>query len=670
MLNSENKWPSIVFYRGESNLSSAKYKLLFIKRGNLPNEIEQVNNFLLHKNIICEYTLISDKNTFHSFDWENSADVVFIYSDNECISVDDLLLKMDQSSFPIPVVVVSSELEKNAWNDWFFHGATDILSLSELNKLPYAAGRALMSRRYVKDAIRKHTYSYEDERRIKSLYEISAYHYLSYENQLNELLRIATKNLNLDTGMIGKVKENYYEILYLYSSTDTIFHIGMQCTLENTVCSITYQADDVVAFAYMGNTPYVHHNGYKTLKLETYIGVPIYVNNKRFGTLNFTQKKPRQQEFSQADKEWVKLLGRWIGGILEKQLMQKALEESEDRHRFIVEQQTEMICRFLPDTTLVFVNKAYCQFFKTAKEQLIGKKFIDVVPEHARQGVYDNLQKVKEAKKSFPCEHEVHNPDGSLSWQQWVDHPIINPDGEVEEFLSVGRDITKIKEAQHQNMFSMVKGENRERIRLASDLHDGLGQTLTAANLLLNSLRNHTEHFQQRQKEIFQNIQGLVQQAMKECRNISHNLMPKGLEDFGLQSALEQFIKTIERTGDISFHLSANFPRKVRFNRDVEINIYRMVQEAVSNIVKHSEATEAYIRLIHDNNKLHIVVHDNGKGFDPYERTYEEGIGLQSIRQRVQALRGNHIVDSSPGNGTSLYWDIPDINLELAEEEE
>ncbi len=667
MLSPENKWPSIVFYKGQNKLTGAESKLLIIKDDSLPKEIEEVNELLLERDLMCEYVLLSDRYSYQSQLQYCDPDIILIYSDNSFVTVEELLLTINHFSIPIPILVISSEKEKASWADWYYNGVTDIILQTELEKLPFASLRSLMNRRYVKQFLQRNSFSFENEKRLKILYGISAFHHLSYEDQINEVLRLATINLQLETGLVGVVTEEEYKIMYQFSSVEVSFRKGMVCPFDQTICQLTYQANDVIAIAFMGETEYANSQAYKALEIETYIGVPLYVNGERYGTLNFSQKVPRNEEFSQADKEWVKLLGRWVGGILEKQQMEQALRESEDRHRFIVEHQSEMICRFLPDTTLVFVNKAYCQFFKTTKEQLIGKKFIEFVPKSNQSIIYRNIEKVKSIQSSALYEHQVYNPDGSISWQQWIDHPIFNEEGQLSEILSVGRDISTMKKIEHENILYMMRGENRERTRIAGDIHDGLAQTLTAANLMLNSLKNHIETLQPRQQEIYHNIQGLVQQAMKDCRNISHTLMPKGLEDFGLISALEQFTNTMARTGDISFQVETNFPRKTRFDRDAEINIYRMIQEAISNIMKHSKATHAHISLHLTNNMLHIEVKDNGVGFDPSVELLKEGIGIQSIKQRVHSLQGKHRLESNPNQGTTLYWDIPHIKIEPLE---
>jgi PAS domain S-box-containing protein len=122
------------------------------------------------------------------------------------------------------------------------------------------------------------------------------------------------------------------------------------------------------------------------------------------------------------------------------------LAESEERYRNVVETQTELICRYLPDTTLTFVNDAYCRFFSKTREQLIGKKYIDLIPAHAHASTRRHIKSLIEKPRIETDEHEVILPDGSIGWQQWIDHVISS--GKQIELQGIGRDITERKKAE------------------------------------------------------------------------------------------------------------------------------------------------------------------------------------------------------------------------------
>lgn len=129
---------------------------------------------------------------------------------------------------------------------------------------------------------------------------------------------------------------------------------------------------------------------------------------------------------------------------------ERALRESEERYREVVETQTELICRYLPDTTLTFVNDAYCRYFKKSREQLIGTKFIQRLPDFAREAALQHFGSLIENPRTEIQEHEVIRPDGSRGWHQWSNHAITNGGGRVVELQGIGRDITVRKLAEEE----------------------------------------------------------------------------------------------------------------------------------------------------------------------------------------------------------------------------
>src|SRR5262245_26843759 len=154
-----------------------------------------------------------------------------------------------------------------------------------------------------------------------------------------------------------------------------------------------------------------------------------------------------------------------LAGIVEditgRKMIEEALRESEERYRSVVESQTELICRYLPDTTLTFVNDSYCHYFDKTQEELIGTKFLDLIPEPAREAARKHIESLVENPRIEIDEHEVLLPDGGIGWQQWVDHAILDSNGIVVEFQAVGRDITERKRAEEE------RREGEERLRLA-----------------------------------------------------------------------------------------------------------------------------------------------------------------------------------------------------------
>jgi PAS domain S-box-containing protein len=114
----------------------------------------------------------------------------------------------------------------------------------------------------------------------------------------------------------------------------------------------------------------------------------------------------------------------------------------------MVEMQSELVCRYLPDTTLTFVNDAYCRYFGKKRGELVGKSFLTLLPAEANEAIRDHVRALCENRKPMSSEHEVIGPDGQIGWQRWEDRVILNEDGSIHELQAVGRDITKEKQAE------------------------------------------------------------------------------------------------------------------------------------------------------------------------------------------------------------------------------
>jgi signal transduction histidine kinase len=210
--------------------------------------------------------------------------------------------------------------------------------------------------------------------------------------------------------------------------------------------------------------------------------------------------------------------------------------------------------------------------------------------------------------------------------------------------------------AQQQRTEAILEAEDRERVRIARDLHDGIGQMLAAARMALGNFlvkkKDENKHIQ--------NSLDLLEDSIKEIREISHNMMPGALTKLGLSTALKQFVNKINALGVLQIELQI-IGVKERLSEKIETMLYRVVQEILSNVIRHAEATKVSIELVKHENELVLIVVDNGKGFDS-EEVKNHGIGIKNVATRVEYLNGSVNFDSAIGRGTSVIVEIPLIN--------
>lgn len=247
---------------------------------------------------------------------------------------------------------------------------------------------------------------------------------------------------------------------------------------------------------------------------------------------------------------------------------------------------------------------------------------------------------------------------------------LIRSDKELQISQLYFRDITerienekKIEDYQKQLKKLSEELQNKiedERNQISKTLHDSIGQNLS---LLRIKIKNFQEKYcELNNKSELNEISNSLEETINELKQISYGLKPRNLESMGLKVALIQLINEISHNSGIEGEF--NFPNdEIRFDEKLEINIYRIVQESLNNIVKYSNASKFGVELLFFNNKLRLIISDNGKGFKTETILKRSGInggmGLLNIKERVESFRGNLKIESSNNNGTIIIIEIP-----------
>ncbi len=194
---------------------------------------------------------------------------------------------------------------------------------------------------------------------------------------------------------------------------------------------------------------------------------------------------------------------------------------------------------------------------------------------------------------------------------------------------------------------TVINTEEKERQRFSKDLHDGLGPLLSSAKMSLSALSSGGRTPQE-QEAIVQNINYVIDEAIRSVREISANLSPHILNNFGLSRAISNFINKLAH-GEARVAFDTNL-REERFDSDIEVILYRVVCELINNSLKHSGALLIRIRLRYENHILALDYSDDGCGFVPGEQK-GQGMGISNIRSRISSLKGTFLLDSAPGEG-------------------
>lgn len=350
---------------------------------------------------------------------------------------------------------------------------------------------------------------------------------------------------------------------------------------------------------------------------------------------------------------------RWIGTYMDiddRKIPELTLAQNEKRLRVLMSNLPGMVykCHNDKDWTMEFVSDGaealtgYNPIDFTSNQVKFGK-LIDKIDRHR---VWTEVQNALKKDESFTVVYRIRTIDDQMKWI-WERGSGMD-DGMIEGFMT---DITDRVEAEERIITTMLETEDKERKRIAKELHDSLGQKLTTASLNFNALRNVVRKDEQIIKKLQTGLKHL-NSAIVDSRDIAHNLMPQSIEDFGYVLSVESMVADIELASDINFQLFNNLKGE-RIASNLEVHLYRVTQEAINNILKYAEAQNVTIQLMKLDDELLLTIEDDGKGFEIGEKINGDGMGLKSMRNRINSIGGEFNIDSSSGNGSIITIEIP-----------
>jgi PAS domain S-box-containing protein len=337
---------------------------------------------------------------------------------------------------------------------------------------------------------------------------------------------------------------------------------------------------------------------------------------------------------------------------------------------------TLLYCRVAPDGSLIHIGEKFAKLL-LYNPFLSDKTFSQVLTPIEKEQVAIDRIIVQRQKSGWQGELNITNRNGDLIWLDMSMVPVTIKK-EESELLIICFDITERKKAEEeverlnnenvadkinqQKVISskIVENQENEQNRIAREIHDGIGQMLTGLKFSLESI-NLDDKEKSAQK--IEYLKKLALDIIKGVRTATFNLMPPELSDHGIVSSLSKLTQELSKlTGkNILFYNKSNFDQ--RLDSLIEINIYRLTQEAINNAIKYADSTHIIVQLSHSNNILSITIDDNGKGFDIAEaekkRNSESGMGLLFMKERIQYINGRVFINSILDEGTRVTFNIP-----------
>jgi PAS domain S-box-containing protein len=361
---------------------------------------------------------------------------------------------------------------------------------------------------------------------------------------------------------------------------------------------------------------------------------------------------------------------------------------------------------FNRDGCFVFINQSLLDLWGLTFEQAVGKNFYQLkYPDELAARLQRQIQQVFDSKTGLVDETPYTSPTGAGGYYEYIFRPVFDRAGNVEFVAGSTRDITdrkrieerlrqseerlrtlaatlenqvqaRTKELEARNNEILVQTEmlrdlsirlmetqDEERRHIAREMHDSAGQTISALTIGIARILRATKLSNPSLTPLVEETRALAEELGKEVRTTSYLLHPPMLDEVGLHAALGWYIDGVkQRSGlDVALLLQEQFERP---SREIEVIIFRIVQECLTNVHRHSQSKSAQIRIARENSEIVVEVCDEGVGMSPNEldriRTKGAGVGLRGMRERVRPFGGTVRIDSKAGAGTRVVVTLPE----------
>ncbi len=308
---------------------------------------------------------------------------------------------------------------------------------------------------------------------------------------------------------------------------------------------------------------------------------------------------------------------------------------------------------------IIYANKAFLTLTGYQEGEVLGCGLSFLFGSNSDETIITSIRTAIKSEKTYAEEVLCYRKDGMPFWNYITLSPVLDEHGTLMHCIAIHKDVTIRKEMESKMLKTIIETQEVERKRIAGDLHDGLGQTLTAVGLHFGALEQDIEALDdERVNKIFTKTRELIAKATAETRLISRNLMPNTLKHFGLKTTVEELVSSINALEE-QLHIVFTCDLTERLDEKLEMVLYRILQELINNTIKHANANNMHLELQHKSMELVIRAHDDGVGFDANAELNDKGLGMGNLQHRIRSIQGSLQIDSEEGKGTSVLIRLP-----------
>ncbi len=376
--------------------------------------------------------------------------------------------------------------------------------------------------------------------------------------------------------------------------------------------------------------------------------------------LDITERKHAEEELRKVQSELEERVEERTAELREqereKDTAREALRQSEVKSRHLIDYANSIILEMSPVGEVLFLNPYGLEFFGFKEEEIVGRNVVGtIVP--VRDVTGRDLEAMiidigRNPDKYRHNENENVKRSGERVWVVWTNQPIFDEQGELVEVLCIGIDRTQQKiDEEARDEEEKEKAAAAERSRLARDLHDAVSQTLFSASLVAEVLPRIWEKNPAEGRRRLEEVRQLTRGALAEMRTLLLELRPTALEDIELGDLLRQLGESV--TGRARVPVDVTVAGECHPPSEVKVALYRIAQEALNNVAKHSGAKRAKVDLDCREDGVTLAIRDNGRGFD-VKSTPPDSLGLGIMRERAKGINADLSLESKIGEGTEV----------------
>ncbi|HKW64067.1 MAG TPA: PAS domain S-box protein [Candidatus Acidoferrum sp.] len=332
----------------------------------------------------------------------------------------------------------------------------------------------------------------------------------------------------------------------------------------------------------------------------------------------------------------------------------KILQSREELLKIFVKNVPAGVAMLDRDMRYLQVSDRFCEDYSVESSQVLGRLHYEVFPDMPNRWKEVHCRAL--GGETLRADEDRWDREGSTTWVRWEVRPWQGADGSIGGILILAEDITRRKhmeEALSSLSRKLIESQEQERARIGRELHDNISQRLAMLAIGLEQLQNNP-------LEVPRYVQGLRKETMaisSEVQGLSHELHASKLEYLGVVSGMKSWCREFGERQKMEIDFRCEVSSALPF--EVGLSLFRVLQEALHNVIKHSGVKHVEVQLLEQSNEVLLTVRDSGSGFDVQAAKRSSGIGLTSMQERVRLVNGEIRVESKPMQGTTIHVRVP-----------